>query len=507
MIDEEQLCKDYSAKHTFNQLKEKYGLGLKPIYRILRKHNIPKRGNNKIIDHDELIKDYTINNLTYEQLVEKFQTTHTTLLTVLKKNGVPLRSDQIRFSPEEEKEICDMYSSEATIEDMYDKYDITQYILYKILDKHGIPKDKMDRSKDRTFNLISEETISQICEDYKNRIRLTVIAEKYNISMRNLDKILKRTGSYISQEDRVDAKMDKALELYNSGMSPDQISRVVRTASTSVTQFLRNQGITLRLPETYNVKYEVDHTYFENINTFDKAQLLGMITADGYIEPKKHTLNLGLQEKDYAYLEWFKKCVKSTHPIIISHRATKNKEFANGCICDTSNNYKFTVCSQQIHSDIQRHNIVHRKTYCDLGLPDTLPKELYGAFLLGLIEGDGSVGYYSYQRKIQTKTLGIRINTNEYGTVSVLVQPKIGQELFEYITETLGLVASLKPKRKIKNNLHNIELFDPESIIKLYHILYDNASFVMKRKHDKYLEIMHLYQRRGYYVGVLRSFT
>jgi Mor family transcriptional regulator len=506
MIDETELCKDYSNKVTFEELKKKYGIGLKPIYRILRKHGVPKRGNDKVIPNLlELLNDYQDCSIPIGKLEEKYGVTSTTMLKIIKKHGILLRSELVRYTEEQEKEFCEAYQSDMSITELYKKYNITQYTLFKILDKHGVPKDKMNRWGDKSFNRISEKVKDAVCEDYLSKMPLAEIAEKHDISDTNVMKIIERRNIRVTRDEEIKNKMSKVVELYNSGLSPEKIATIVHRGSTYITSYLREQGIELRDAKSYIKKYTANYHYMDVIDTFEKAQILGMFTADGYIEKDKNTVNINLHEDDRYYLEWVNNQFESTHPIFLSTKKGKAKD-KNGKEYNKSNNYKMSLCNPHLHQTMQKHNIVHRKTYCDLGIPETVPKELYGAFLLGLFEGDGSVGRYDFNDD-KTYNNG---KIKGYGAFQFLAQPKLMQDISSFL-DSIKLnkftCNPIKKKESIYNNsLYKITTFDASSIILLYHLFYDHASFVMKRKHDKFLELMRMYASRGYDIGVLRSF-
>ena len=54
-------------------------------------------------------------------------------------------------------------------------------------------------------------------------------------------------------------------------------------------------------------RYNLDEEYFDNINSQNKAYILGFLYADGSNNPKKHTVSISLQEEDRYILEWMRK--------------------------------------------------------------------------------------------------------------------------------------------------------------------------------------------------------
>ena len=156
-----------------------------------------------------------------------------------------------------------------------------------------------------------------------------------------------------------------------------------------------------------------------------------------------------------------------------------------------------------MYDDLARHNIVHRKTWANCPFPDTIPREFESAFWLGLLEGDGYCNFYSYKRKKRNN------NLNEYGAVTFLLQEELAKRLEIFLNENVSNCRySIKTGRATANNLQHVDIYDPHTIINLYHLMYDSASFVMKRKHDNFLKILNHYASKNgkHDIGTLRSF-
>ena len=62
-----------------------------------------------------------------------------------------------------------------------------------------------------------------------------------------------------------------------------------------------------------NRKHKLDETYFENINSPNKAYIIGLILADGYVDEKWN--KLVLTSKDKELVEYLQNELKSTHKL------------------------------------------------------------------------------------------------------------------------------------------------------------------------------------------------
>lgn len=224
-------------------------------------------------------------------------------------------------------------------------------------------------------------------------------------------------------------------------------------------------------------KHKCDSFYFNDIDCLEKAQLLGMLAADGSISSKGNGVALGLQGQDIDYLVHFKKCLQAEHPI------TKNIK---------TDNYKITIADKQLKCDLQKLHIVPNKTYKNLSLP-AMADSFLPAFVLGYFEGDGCIGSYA------------KNNTRD-NIFMILIQENMANVLKQHMEQLLSIEIKMIRKDKCKNNLFVLCVRKTDALIKLYHFLYDGATFVMKRKHDKWLLLMNIFKDKGYDVGILRSF-
>ena len=72
-------------------------------------------------------------------------------------------------------------------------------------------------------------------------------------------------------------------------------------------------------------KYHIDHNYFEEIDTEDKAYFLGLFFADGYNYEKKHHMSISLYEKDKDILIKFNKSIKNGRPLFYKEDKRKGR--------------------------------------------------------------------------------------------------------------------------------------------------------------------------------------
>lgn len=119
-------------------------------------------------------------------------------------------------------------------------------------------------------------------------------------------------------------------------------------------------------------------TFFDAIDTEEKAYWMGFIMADGNIYHKDGTdlyiLQIGLKKADEGHLIKLKASLNSSHPIYTS------KE----------NLVTLMIHSKRLCKVLIKHGVVPRKSYEEL-LPPQMPSELLRHFFRGYFDGDGSL--------------------------------------------------------------------------------------------------------------------
>lgn len=112
-------------------------------------------------------------------------------------------------------------------------------------------------------------------------------------------------------------KKDIVKELYlNSNLSLTKIAEQLGVSRQTVTNFVKKEGWYQPAIKTRAVRtYAFDESFFEEINSEDKAYWLGFIAADGGIRQDGLRLTIELAVKDKEHLEKFNCSIHSQNPI------------------------------------------------------------------------------------------------------------------------------------------------------------------------------------------------
>ena len=505
-VDCENLIKDYQEDIIpISELKIKYKVSDKILYKILKKYDVVRRDDLPDSDKQLFSIDYQDGILTSEELSKKYNKSMYQLNRIAKKLNIFKNRSEKTFSEKLKDQVCADYVSTMSMGEIYEKYNLSQYVVNNFIDERGIRFDKAQQMRDNSLLILSEETKDAMCAEYMQKIPINDIVKKYDTTHTAFQKVIDERGISYGRLDRIEEKRDKILDLYKSGISTTKMAEMLHMSQNDIARYVENAGIELRKTDFYLRKYEVNHNYFEIIDTHEKAQILGLIMTDGYVESNKHTVNIGLQEDDKYYLEWVNRCMDSTYPIHLSTKAKENHTSKSGYTYNIKNHYKFTVCSPKMQEDLVKLGIVHRKTYVNSDVPN-IPENLMSSYLLGALNGDGTVGIYQRRRKYVRANGNITYTTVTDTIASVLLQEKHAQYFYNLLNK-LGITTTLTHKKHTKNNLQCINIQERESLIRLYHYLYSNADFTMVRKHDKFVQILEYLKSIGYYVGEIKTFN
>lgn len=180
--------------------------------------------------------------------------------------------------------------------------------------------------------------------------------------------------------------------LHNEGKTAIEIVKLLGLKyHQPVYNYFKKMGWERLSRNQYPIKttYTVDSLFFSNINTEEKAYILGFILADGHIDTDNYRIKIALQDSDYRLLEKIRVAMGSNHPIkrgIIKENPYKK-----------SNNQELKQCSlsingKQLITPLIKMGLNSRKTYTlDSTIMKYIPNNLVRHFLRGYLDGDGSI--------------------------------------------------------------------------------------------------------------------
>lgn len=250
-------------------------------------------------------------------------------------------------------------------------------------------------------------------------------------------------------------------KLYESGYSLAELGRLYNHDSSTIKRHLIKEGVTIRTRAQQNAitnakrSKSVNNEYFSNINTINKAWMLGFMMANGNVSKSKNEMRFNLSSVDREILEKIREEIEIEREI--SDKITENG-FPFSCLAWSS---------QQQKKDLAKFGIIPNKTYTKLHLPK-LNDNFTLAFILGYFDGDGS---------FSVKDNYCRFRICSYDDT-------ILREIGDFLSNKYNLTYSLN---KSKRALWELSI-STKKAIEILTDMYNLNSIYLKRKYNKFLE-------------------
>lgn len=267
-------------------------------------------------------------------------------------------------------------------------------------------------------------------------------------------------------------RMDKntlkiLLSEYKNGKTMTFLSKTLGFDRSVIRYWLKKEGIELRDRDAYH-KYSYDKSYFEKIDSPEKAYFLGFIMADGCISNKSLIINI--QERDRKILDLFKESIRYTGEIQFIKRARPTWQ----------DQVKIQIHDLDLVKQLENLGIFERKSL-NLRFPNYITSDLINHFIRGYFDGDGSVGIYDNKRKVKNKIYLYRLLS--FNIISTL---EFSNSL-KTILEDLGINVCLSPH--VNKKMWYIKVCSKNGNKIFYDFIYkDCKDFYLNRKKAKFEE-------------------
>lgn len=262
-------------------------------------------------------------------------------------------------------------------------------------------------------------------------------------------------------------EIEYIINLYQNNVSLREIEKITKHGRQAIGRMLEELGIKTSEGNNYRY-YTFDYNFFENIDNELKAYWLGFLYADGCILSKnkygQQEFKLALSKQDEETIINYKKDLKSTYPI----RYDKSKNLKNS-------NHQIQVIqslrSQKTVEDLKKLGCVEKKSLIlDFPNENQVPEKYLRHFIRGYFDGDGSITSFN----------------NKYN-ISITGTENFIKKLYSVINK--GCIFSDKRKK----NSWYLNIGGNLQVLEFYHFLYDDATRYMKRKYDKFQNLLNKY--------------
>ena len=248
----------------------------------------------------------------------------------------------------------------------------------------------------------------------------------------------------------------------NQNISSTQIAKILGAKRHQINYILEKNNISKTFSEARREYYLNEH-YFDEIDTPNKAYILGFLYADGYNNDINHTIVLSLQEKDKDTLEKIRNEIGCEKPLYHIHSINKydNKPREMESL---------VLASKHMSETIKKWGLVPNKTFI-IEFPAFLSDELIPHFIRGYFDGDGCA--YVEHRNNRRDRLFISIMSSTIFCNNMQKYLEEKENIKMYVNHPTG--------KKEENSIIRATKYD--TVKKLSNYIYKNADLYMDRKY------------------------
>ena len=295
------------------------------------------------------------------------------------------------------------------------------------------------------------------------------IAKIVGVSVKTVSKYLKKNGiKYVPHKLVTDYQIEEVCRLYTEDkLSEENIGIKLGLCKKTVRSILKSNNIEIRSPKDWLTKYSVDESYFEKIDTPNKAYYLGFLYADGNVGKNDNSIQLAIQARDVHILNQIKDDIKYDGSLYFSSRSKDDN--------NEQDIYNLSIKNEKLHNDLISLGVVPNKTHI-IEYPNYIPSELSKDFIRGLLDGDGCI-HGTFLK-----------NGNPIYNVDICGNLIFCQGLKKEIESKLNIhcsIINIDKKRKIPT--YRVSISGRLQCLKFLDWIYDNASMFLIRKYEIYL--------------------
>lgn len=185
------------------------------------------------------------------------------------------------------------------------------------------------------------------------------------------------------------------VECYKSGKSSREVGKLFGITPSYVAHIVRKEEERLGIKLTRNKSeanldktrlHSIDQSFFEVIDTEEKAYIVGWIMSDGYNNVSRGRLEINIVHTDRLILEKMNLAMKNTLPIIDLNPSKKPSKF------NLALKSRLSFQCRKMSDDLVKLGITKGKTQ-NLKFPTYIPSHLMNHFIRGYFDGDGCITY------------------------------------------------------------------------------------------------------------------
>lgn len=436
-----------------DELGKPYGVTKQAVGTVLKNNDIKAVKKRMFSDKQEqqIIQSYQ-SGKSLEAVANEFGCHSVSIVKILKKHNIPRQDYRIiDFSDNDIEKMKTLYCGGKTTYELSEMFNCDPGVISRRLSDNGI-----ELRAGQFERQVTKEDETKAIELYQSGLTSEQIGNEIGFSQGTVLDILKRHNiDRRNSRNFTDSEEAEIGKLYQAGFSAKQITRAYGlNHHISIVAAIRRQGIEIRSNHDANRLYLVNHNFFDVIDTEEKAYILGFVYADGAVH--KRSLIVTLSSKDKKQLEKIKACLQSEHPINDHIR----KAWKGGKRYKAST---LNITHGHLAKRLKSLGIIKKRPNLENCISQ-IPNHLIHHWIRGLIDGDGS---------FHTKP--------GFGIVG-------GKPLLEFIRKTFTSEIELNPNIKIHKHptakVYSLVYGGRIQAQKIANYLYKDATIWLERKRE-----------------------
>ena len=238
-----------------------------------------------------------------------------------------------------------------------------------------------------------------------------------------------------------------------------------------VENILKKYNIDRLQASDFNKIYSLDENYFKNIDSDNKAYILGFFYADGCVGSNNNKVQISLQEDDVEILEKMRSEFQCDKPL---RYIEPPKKFPN-----RKPQYSLSLDNKQFHENIVNQGVIQKKSYFAV-FPFQIEEKYYKSFIRGVFDGDGCLYHYE---KGNTNTVTFTGTSELINAIGDIIEKNIGIKKRIHVAQN---------SIDVDKNTRVLMFGGNKQVKKFLDWLYDGAELYLKRKYDKYVKLYNI---------------
>lgn len=386
---EDAIIAAYLAGATQAEAAALFGYNETTCANILKRRDIPVRSLSEALripkEHEDGMIAAYLSGASAEKAAALFGYTDGTCFSALRRRGITPRShtEVCRIPLKHEEAIVAAYLAGATQADAAALFGYSGDACLNALKRRGI----VPRSYAEVFRIPLEHE-EEIVAAYLAGATQEEAAALFGYSGKTCLNVLKRRGIIPRNHAEVCSippeHEEGMIAAYLAGASTDQAAALFGHNGQTSANVLKRRGIGTRSRR----QYAVDESFFDCIDTEEKAYWLGFLTADGGIVG--HQIILQLKVSDIYHLHKFAASLDSGHPVSVVNVRGYGR---------TQPMARLVISSVRLIQALSYLGVGENKSFT-VRPCESVPESLLNAYWRGIFDGDGSISRMQSQWSI-----------------------------------------------------------------------------------------------------------